>query len=135
MRREGSGRGCRTRGSAPAGLGRTADWCQVPSHRLKASLRNADEAHMDPQGGSWLCRSGIERRRVLDNSARVTRARTIASISVGATLLVFAPMFGWWTVVLFVLSAGNKQTVDRRMARSTRPELHEIGRASCRERV
>ena len=42
---------------------------------------------MDPQGGSWLCRSGIERRRVLDNSARVTRARTIASISVGATLL------------------------------------------------
>ena len=81
---------------------------------------------MDPDGGSWLCRSEIERRRVLDNSARVTRARTIASISVGATLLVFAPMFGWWTVVLFVLSAANTQTVDRRMARSTRPELGRV---------
>jgi len=79
---------------------------------------------MDPHGGSWLCRSEIERRRVLDNSVRVARARTIASLSVGATLLLFAPMFGWWTIALFLLSAANTQTVDRRMARSARPERH-----------
>ena len=61
---------------------------------------------------------------MVDNSTRVTRARTIASISVGLTLLLFAPIFGWWTVALFALSAANTQTVDRRMARSVRPERH-----------
>jgi len=66
----------------------------------------------------------MERARVVDNGARVTRARTIAAASVGLTLLLFAPMFGWWTLALFALSALNTQTVDRRIARSARPELH-----------
>ena len=73
---------------------------------------------------SWLCPTDLERARVMDNSVRVTRARTIAAASVGATLLVFAPMFGWWTLALFALSAINTQTVDRRIARSARPERH-----------
>ena len=66
----------------------------------------------------------MERARVVDNSVRVTRARTIAAASVGLTLLLFAPLFGWWTLVLFALAVLNTQTVDRRMARSPRPELH-----------
>jgi diguanylate cyclase (GGDEF)-like protein len=79
---------------------------------------------MDARAGAWLCRDEMERARVLDNGVRVTRARTIAAASVGATLLLFAPMFGWWTLVLFALSALNTQTVDRRMARSAHPERH-----------
>jgi diguanylate cyclase (GGDEF)-like protein len=79
---------------------------------------------MEARAGAWLCRTEMERSRVLDNGVRVARARTIASASVGATLLLFAPMFGWWTVLLFVLSAANTQTVDWRMARSAHPERH-----------
>ncbi|TMM12718.1 MAG: GGDEF domain-containing protein [Actinobacteria bacterium] len=79
---------------------------------------------MDIQAGTWLCRTEMERARVVDNGARVTRARTIAAASVGLSLLLFAPMFGWWTVALFALSAANTQTVDRRIARSARPERH-----------
>ena len=79
---------------------------------------------MDARAGTWLCRSEIERARVVDNGVRVTRARTIAAASVGATLLLFAPMYGWWTLVLFALSALNTQTVDRRIARSAYPERH-----------
>ncbi|MFL5780098.1 MAG: diguanylate cyclase [Thermoleophilaceae bacterium] len=74
--------------------------------------------------GAWLCRDELERSRVVDNGARVTRARTVAAASVGATLLLFAPMFGWWTLVLFALSVLNTQTVDHRIARSARPERH-----------
>jgi len=79
---------------------------------------------MDARTGTWLCRSEMERARVVDNGARVTRARTIATASVGLTLLLFAPMFGWWTLLLFALSALNTQTVDRRIARSSHPEWH-----------
>ena len=79
---------------------------------------------MDTHAGSWLCRTEMERARVVDNGPRVTRARTIASAAVGMTLLLFAPMFGWWTILLFALSAANTQTVDRRIARSARPERH-----------
>lgn len=79
---------------------------------------------MDPRRRGWLCRDEIERARVVDNSGRVTRARTIAAVSIAATLALFAPMFGWWTVVLLALSALNTQTVDRRIARSVHPERH-----------
>src|SRR5689334_1914727 len=72
----------------------------------------------------WLCRNEVERARVVDNGERVTRARTIAAASFAATLLLFAPMFGWWTLALLVLSALNTQTVDRRIARSAHPERH-----------
>ena len=79
---------------------------------------------MDVPASTWLCRTEMERARVMDVGARVSRARTIASASVGLTLLLFAPMFGWWTLALFALSALNTQTVDRRMERSARPERH-----------
>src|SRR4051794_22770670 len=86
-----------------------------PTSRLKP---------MYARTGAWLCRDELERSRVVDNGARVTRARTVAAASVGATLLLFAPMFGWWTLLLFALSVLNTQTVDYRIARSPRPERH-----------
>ena len=61
---------------------------------------------------------------MIDVGVRVGRARTIAVASVAGTLLFFAPLYGWWTLVLFAASALNTQTVDWRMARSARPERH-----------
>src|SRR5437588_3584733 len=115
------------RGATPS-VRRSSSACSANSARLAAFLKpssaRADDARMDVPASTWLCRTEMERARVMDVGARVSRARTIASASVGLTLLLFAPMFGWWTLALFALSALNTQTVDRRMERSARPERH-----------
>lgn len=79
---------------------------------------------MEPPNGTWLCPTDFDRARMLDNSARIRRARTIGSLSIAATLIFFGPEFGLWTVLLFALSAINLQTLDRRIERSSRPEYH-----------
>jgi two-component system cell cycle response regulator len=71
---------------------------------------------------SWLCPTELDRRRVLDASARVRTIRKVGSGAVGVTLLISAPWLGWWTLILFSASAVNLLSVDRRMARSARPE-------------
>jgi len=64
---------------------------------------------------------------VLDANARVRTIRKVGSGAVGVTLLISAPWLGWWTLVLFGLSALNFLSVDRRMARSARPEWVSMG--------
>ncbi|MGO9763351.1 MAG: HD domain-containing phosphohydrolase [Solirubrobacteraceae bacterium] len=59
---------------------------------------------------------------MLDASARVRTIRKVGSGAVGVTLLISAPWLGWWTLPLFLLSALNFLSVDRRMARSAHPE-------------
>ncbi len=59
---------------------------------------------------------------MLDASPRVRTIRKVGSGAVGVTLLISAPWLGWWTLILFALSALNLLTVDRRMDRSARPE-------------
>ncbi|HUB73806.1 MAG TPA: HD domain-containing phosphohydrolase [Solirubrobacteraceae bacterium] len=59
---------------------------------------------------------------MLDASARVRTIRTVGSSAVGVTLLICSPWLGWWTLILFGLSALNLLSVDRRMARTSRPE-------------
>jgi two-component system cell cycle response regulator len=71
---------------------------------------------------SWLCPGDRDRARVLDASPRVRTIRKVGSGAIGVTLLVSAPWLGWWTLILFVLSAVNLLSVDRRMDRSARPE-------------
>jgi diguanylate cyclase (GGDEF)-like protein len=61
---------------------------------------------------------------VVENSARVRRARSVASITIGLTLLYAAPALSWWLLPLFGLSILNTETLDRRMRRSRRPEYH-----------
>jgi diguanylate cyclase (GGDEF)-like protein len=73
---------------------------------------------------TWLCPTELDRARLLDNSARIRRARTISSLAVGLTLISFVPTFGWWIVVLFAISSINTGTLDARCARSRRPQLH-----------
>jgi diguanylate cyclase (GGDEF)-like protein len=73
---------------------------------------------------TWLCPTEVDRARLLDNSARIRRARTISSLAVGLTLISFVPTYGWWIIVLFAISALNTGTLDARCARSSRPQLH-----------
>jgi two-component system cell cycle response regulator len=71
---------------------------------------------------SWLCPTEMDRTRALEASARVRMIRKVGSGAVGVTLLISAPWLGWWTLILFSLSAVNLLSVDLRMARSAHPE-------------
>ncbi|HST54637.1 MAG TPA: diguanylate cyclase [Solirubrobacteraceae bacterium] len=71
---------------------------------------------------SWLCPTELDRTRVVDANDRVRMIRRIGSLAVGAALLIAAPWIGWWTLVLFTLSALNFINVDRRMLTSAHPE-------------
>lgn len=59
---------------------------------------------------------------MLDANARVRTIRTVGSGAVGVALLICAPWLGWWTLILFGLSALNFLSIDRRMAKSAHPE-------------
>ncbi len=76
---------------------------------------------------SWLCPTELDQRRAIDTSDRVRRARRVAALCVGVTILVLAPILSWWLVPLFALAVVNVTTVDIEMRRSDRPE-----RASAR---
>jgi diguanylate cyclase (GGDEF)-like protein len=73
---------------------------------------------------TWLCPTDLDRARLLDNSVRIRRARTISAVAVAGTLASFAPQYGLWTVLLFAVSAIVMGTLDWRCARSPRPQLH-----------
>jgi diguanylate cyclase (GGDEF)-like protein len=72
--------------------------------------------------GSWLCPTELDRSRVVDANDRVRMIRLVGSSAVGAALVISAPWIGWWTLILFALSALNFLNVDRRLRTSTRPE-------------
>jgi diguanylate cyclase (GGDEF)-like protein len=73
---------------------------------------------------NWLCPTEVDRARLLGNSARIARARTITAAAIAVTLASFAPEYGLWTVLLFAVAAVTMGTLDWRCARSTRPQLH-----------
>lgn len=60
--------------------------------------------------------------RVVDANARVRTIRHIGAASIGAALLAAVPWVGWWTLIPFGLAAFNLWHIDRRIARSPRPE-------------
>ncbi len=72
--------------------------------------------------GSWLCPTELDRSRVVDANDRVRTIRMVGSGAVGAALLISAPWIGWWTLILFALSALNFVNVDRRLRTSAHPE-------------
>jgi diguanylate cyclase (GGDEF)-like protein len=71
---------------------------------------------------SWLCPTELDRSRVVDANERVRTIRRVGSGAVGAALVISAPWLGWWTLILFALSALNFVTVDRRLRTSAHPE-------------
>jgi diguanylate cyclase (GGDEF)-like protein len=72
--------------------------------------------------GSWLCPTELDRMRVVDANARVRTIRRVGAASVGVALLIAAPWVGWWTLIPFSVAALNLWHIDRRIARSPRPE-------------
>src|SRR4051794_37124696 len=73
---------------------------------------------------TWLCPTELDRARLLDNSARIRRARTISAAAIAATLVSFVPEYGLWVMALFGIVAANLLTLDWRCGRSARPQLH-----------
>lgn len=74
--------------------------------------------------GTWLCPTDQDRARVTDNAGRVARARTVATIVMGATVGYAAPTLSWWLVPLYGTSFVVTQTLDARTRYSARPEYH-----------
>jgi diguanylate cyclase (GGDEF)-like protein len=70
----------------------------------------------------WLCPTERDRARVLDMSDRIKRARAISAAAIGIGVLATAPWSGWWTLLLFAVTVVSIATLDRRMARTERPE-------------
>lgn len=60
--------------------------------------------------------------RVVDANARVRTIRHVGAASIGLALLIAAPWVGWWTLIPFAVAAFNLWHIDRRIARSPRPE-------------
>jgi diguanylate cyclase (GGDEF)-like protein len=73
-------------------------------------------------GMEWLCPTELDRNRVVDANDRVRIIRLVGSGAVGVALILSAPWLGWWTLILFALSAFNFAIVDQRMRKSARPE-------------
>ena len=71
---------------------------------------------------SWLCPTELDRRRAVDTSDRVRKARSFAAICAGVGILVMAPFLSWWLVPLFALAVINVSTVDVGIRRSEHPE-------------
>jgi len=83
----------------------------------------------------WLCPTEVDRQRAVDTSARVRRARLLGSAFAGVGVLVLAPILSWWLLGLFAISTLNMVTLDRRMARSERPELHAAASMAFTEAI
>ena len=73
-------------------------------------------------GASWLCPTELDRSRVVDANDRVRTIRRVGSMAIGIALVISAPWIGWWTLILFALSALNFWHVDRTIAKSANPE-------------
>src|ERR1700704_3882023 len=70
----------------------------------------------------WLCPTELDRRRAVDTSDRVRKARTFGAACAGVGILVLAPILSWWLVPIFAVAAVNLATIDPRMGRSEHPE-------------
>jgi diguanylate cyclase (GGDEF)-like protein len=59
---------------------------------------------------------------MIEAGTRVRGARSVASAGLGVTLLVCVPWLGWLPLAFYVVSMVQVLTLDRRIARSSRPE-------------
>jgi diguanylate cyclase (GGDEF)-like protein len=75
----------------------------------------------------WLCPTELDRRRAVDTSDRVRKARTFGAACAGLGILFLAPLLSWWLVPIFVVAAINLATIDPRMHRSEHPERVAAG--------
>jgi diguanylate cyclase (GGDEF)-like protein len=72
---------------------------------------------------AWLCPTEQHRARAAEAGERVRRARTLAIVTCGISLVAIAPFRSWWVLAGFGVAALSLGTLERRMRASERPEL------------
>jgi diguanylate cyclase (GGDEF)-like protein len=92
--------------------------------RARARAGHADRAPVvdDAFDGGWLCRSKVDRVRLVDMSPAVRRARLLAGLFCGLGVVALVPWLGWWPVVVFALVPAPLVALDRLLSRVSRPE-------------
>jgi diguanylate cyclase (GGDEF)-like protein len=101
----------------------------VPEPTQTASLKRADDLPisgdgMEKETGSWLCPTEAERARMLEAGQLVRWTRVWVSLLVAVATAAAAPWLGWWPTAFGALTAVQVGTLERRTARSRRPERY-----------
>jgi diguanylate cyclase (GGDEF)-like protein len=71
----------------------------------------------------WLCPTEFDRKRAVDTSERIRKARAVVAALTGLAALLLVPSLGWLPLAFFVVQFAYLAGLDRRMARSRYPEL------------
>jgi diguanylate cyclase (GGDEF)-like protein len=72
----------------------------------------------------WLCPTDFDRKRAVDTSERIRRARAIVAILIGASAILVVPQLGWLPLAIFAVEFVYLAGLDGRMERSDYPEVH-----------
>jgi diguanylate cyclase (GGDEF)-like protein len=79
---------------------------------------------MEKETGSWLCPTEADRARMLEAGQLVRWARVWVSLLVAIATAAIGPWHGWWPTLFGALTALQVGTLERRTARSKRPERY-----------
>ena len=71
----------------------------------------------------WLCPTEFDRRRAVDTSERVRKARSGVALLTGAAVILLIPTLGWLPFAFFVVQVAYLAGLDGRMARARFPEI------------
>ena len=71
----------------------------------------------------WLCPTDFDRKRAVDTSERIRRARAIVAILIGASAILVVPELGWLPLAIFAVEFAYLAGLDGRMVRSEYPEV------------
>ncbi|HEY6762536.1 MAG TPA: GGDEF domain-containing protein [Baekduia sp.] len=82
---------------------------------------------MENATGSWLCPTESDRARMLEAGQLVRWARVWVSLLVAVATAAAGPWIGWWPTLFGALTALQVATLERRTARSLRPERYVAG--------
>jgi diguanylate cyclase (GGDEF)-like protein len=72
--------------------------------------------------GSWLCRDGVDRERMIDMDRRLQPIRRRAFVVLAVVLLASGPWLGYWTIVPLLIAGAIFKIADSRIASVARPE-------------
>jgi len=81
----------------------------------------------DDASGSWLCRDGVDRQRMLDMEERVRPVRQRAAVIMILAILAAGPWLGWWPLAFVVSIMLCFAAADRLMPQVARPEFLMFG--------
>jgi diguanylate cyclase (GGDEF)-like protein len=72
----------------------------------------------------WLCPTDFDRKRAVDTSERIRRARALVAVLIGASAILVIPKLGWVPLAIFAVQFAYLAGIDRRIQRSGYPEVH-----------